>query len=294
MRSTGYTISASLFVCKVLTLSQEFIGSDTKQAQSNYFGKGNTTTYDRMEYHPVNIEDFHDYAIEWTPETVQWSIDGKVVRTLYPSQVKGDFYPQTPMQIKIGPWAGGDPKNQPGVVKWAQGPTDFEKGPFDMVVKSITIQDYSTGSYYYYSDKSGSASSIRSEGGKIMVGPSNDPPKSLDNDSPQSTHMPITTPRSPTSASGTEQGTTNNTKTTPLPTTTTYLSPPPTETSNSIHYASEPAGAGDATSTPQTSAPSGSSLPLETDGAGMGTYGVRLGVPVIMAIAGVVGMGLFL
>ena len=242
----------------------------------------------------MNINDFHDYAIEWTPKSVQWSIDGNVVRTLFPSQVKGDFYPQTPMQIKIGPWSGGDSKNQPGVIKWAQGPTDYRKGPFDMIVKSITIQDYSTGSYYYYSDKSGSASSIRSEGGKIMVGPSNGPPKFLDNDPPQSTHIPTTAPRSSTSTSRTELGTTNNTKTAPLPTTTTYLSSPPTESSNSIHYTSEPAGTGDATGTPKTNAPSSSSLPLENDGAGTDTYGMRLGVPAIMAIAGVVGMGLFL
>ena len=217
------------------------------------------------------------------------------------------------MQVKIGPWSGGDPKNEKGVIKWAQGPTDYSKGPFDMIIKSITIQDYSTGSYYYYSDNSGSDTSIRSEGGKIMVGPSDDPPNIQNNIPVQSTNIPIpiATPRAPsnsglisstttstkptTSACGTKQEeTTNNMKTAPLPTTTTYLSSLPTGSSNFTYGTSEPAGVGDATGFLKTSAPSGTSYPLEVDGAGMDTFGMRFSIPVIMAIAGVVGMGLVL
>lgn len=295
----------------MLTSSQEFIGSDTGRAQTNYFGKGNTETYDRVQFVTVNIQEFHTYGVEWTPQFVKWSIDGNVVRTLTPDQVKGDFYPQTPMQIKIGPWSGGDSKNAPGVIQWAQGPTDYSKGPFDMVIKSIIAHDYSTGSYYYYSDQSGSASSIRSDGGKIMVGPSNQPPNLLKDNPPQSSNIPITTPRAPsnsglisstttstnpiTSPRGIEQETTNNTKTAPSPTTTICLSSLSTESSSFTYYTSETAGAGNATgSVKKTSAPSGTSYPLEIHGTGTNTFGMRFGVPVIMAIAGVVGMGLVL
>ena len=31
----------------------EMIGSQTNQVQGNYFGKGNTTTYDRGQFHPT-------------------------------------------------------------------------------------------------------------------------------------------------------------------------------------------------------------------------------------------------
>jgi len=178
----------------------EWIGSDVGQAQSNYFGKGNTETYDRGAFHPVNHQEFHDYGIEWTPEFVKWSIDGTVVRTLTPDQVKGDFYPQTPMQIKIGSWSGGDPGNSPGVIDWAKGPTDYSKGPFDMVVKSIKIQDYSTGEYYYYSDHSGSAASIKSQGGTIMSGPSDHAPNDVEDIPDQPTDIPTTTPRAPSNS----------------------------------------------------------------------------------------------
>lgn len=208
-------VSSLVLLSDVLDeIDWEWIGSDVGQAQSNYFGKGNTQTYDRGAFHPVNHQKFHDYGIEWTPQSVKWSIDGTVVRTLTPDQVKGDFYPQTPMQIKIGSWSGGDPGNSPGVIKWAQGPTDYTKGPFDMVVKSVKIQDYSTGTYYYYSDHSGSAASIRSEGGEIMNGPSNNPGNDV-SDLPQlptktPTTTPTTTPRAPSNSGRISSTTTKN------------------------------------------------------------------------------------
>ncbi|KAI5797941.1 concanavalin A-like lectin/glucanase domain-containing protein, partial [Peziza echinospora] len=183
----------------------EWIGSDVGQAQTNYFGKGNTETYDRGAYHPVNHQEFHDYGIEWTPEFVKWSIDGVVVRTLTPSQVKGDFFPQSPMQIKLGSWSGGDPANDPGVIQWSQGPTNYKAGPFHMIVKSIDVHDYSTGNNYYYSDKSGSAASIRSDTGKINVGPGNVTPGDPEKEKPKTT----TTSASPTSTSGSNNNNNN-------------------------------------------------------------------------------------
>lgn len=54
--------------------------------------------------------------MDWTAEKLDWTIDGKVVRTLTPAMVKGDFYPQTPMAARIGIWAGGDSGNDQGVI----------------------------------------------------------------------------------------------------------------------------------------------------------------------------------
>lgn len=211
-------VSSLVLLSDVLDeIDWEWIGSDINQAQSNYFGKGNTKTYDRGAFHPVKHQEFHDYGIEWTPQFIKWSIDGTVVRTLTPDQVKGDFYPQTPMQIKVGSWSGGDPKNAKGVIEWAQGPTDYSKGPFDMIVKSIKIQDYSTGKYYYYSDRTGSSASIRSEGGKIMNGPSNKSPNNV-SDLPQlpttTPIIPTPTPRTPSSRGDIRSATTKNHPTT--------------------------------------------------------------------------------
>lgn len=149
----------------------EWVGVETTQAQSNYFGKGNTESYDRGAFHPVDGQaSFHKYGIEWTAEKTDWLIDDVVVRTLYPAQSKG-FYPQTPCQLRLGSWAAGDPSNDPGVISWSGGPTDYSKGPFDMIVKDIWVQDYSSGTEYVYTDKSGSWQSIQAVNGKVGAGP---------------------------------------------------------------------------------------------------------------------------
>ncbi|KAI4117636.1 MAG: hypothetical protein LQ345_002174 [Seirophora villosa] len=150
----------------------EWLGGDSSQVQSNYFGKGQTTTYNRGAYHPDpnNQAAFHTYAIDWTADQIAWQIDGKTVRTLSPDAAQGQ-YPQTPMMIKIGAWSGGDPANAPGTISWATGgaggTTDYTSGPYSMVVKSIAVTDYSTGTQYSYSGTSGTWQSIQSEGGKI-------------------------------------------------------------------------------------------------------------------------------
>ncbi|KAF3907919.1 Beta-glucanase [Orbilia brochopaga] len=147
----------------------EWIGSKNNQAQSNYFGKGNTEQYNRGGFHDVATADtaFHKYTIDWTQTMITWSIDDKVVRTLTPAQSadlygSNNFYPQTPMQIKIGAWAAGDPSNAKGTVEWADGPINYGQGPFDMVIQSLTLTDYSAGATEYcYGDKSGSWGSIK-------------------------------------------------------------------------------------------------------------------------------------
>lgn len=167
-------VSSVVFQSDVLDeIDWEWLGGNANEVQSNYFGKGDTSSYDRGAFHPVaNHLESHTYSVEWTAQSIKWSIDGNVVRTLTPDQVSGgDLYPQTPMQIKLGIWAGGDPDNSEGTILWAGGETDYSKAPFDMVVEKVTIQDYSKGKYYVYSDKSGSAASIVADDGKIGEAP---------------------------------------------------------------------------------------------------------------------------
>ena len=147
----------------------EWIGSKPLEAQSNYFGKGNTETYNRGATHPVSdaVNNFHTFSIDWTREKITWYIDNVAVRTLTPADSNtlygsNNYYPQTPMQIKIGAWAAGDPSNAKGVIEWADGPIDYSQAPFEMVIKSITLTDYTKGATEYcYGDKSGSWDSIK-------------------------------------------------------------------------------------------------------------------------------------
>jgi beta-glucanase (GH16 family) len=144
----------------------EFKGGDPDHAQTNYFGKGrNGTGNDNGMTHNVTggvQADYHNYTNIWTKDKLEWWIDGSLVRTLLPADANNtNNYPQTPMSLRIGIWAGGDSSQAPGTIEWAGGATDYTKGPYTMYVKSAAVEDYSTGKEYYYSDKSGSSTSIK-------------------------------------------------------------------------------------------------------------------------------------
>ncbi|QPH01692.1 hypothetical protein C2857_005895 [Epichloe festucae Fl1] len=148
----------------------EWLGSNPDEMQSNYFGKGQTTTYNRGQFHavPGTQARWIKYVVDWTKDRIVWMADGKVVRELRASDAEKDRFPQTPMHVKFGSWAGGDPAtNAPGTVQWARGPTDYSKGPFSMTVQAVLIADYSTGRQYRYRDTSGSWESVEAVGGAV-------------------------------------------------------------------------------------------------------------------------------
>ncbi|KAI0540567.1 concanavalin A-like lectin/glucanase domain-containing protein [Xylaria digitata] len=126
----------------------EWIGSDTAQVQTNYFGKGDDSTFDRGGYSPVSNPQTttHTYTIDWTKDYVHWIIDGNLVRELKYADAKGGTrFPQTPAQIKLGAWVAGSSTAPEGTVEWAGGLADFSKGPFTAYYKKVTIQDYAGG-----------------------------------------------------------------------------------------------------------------------------------------------------
>ena len=144
----------------------EFLGSKP-DLMTNYYGKGNKTQALPSRGNNYNIsapqDDYHNYTIDWTKEYIHWYVDDKMVRELKYADAdvgsNGTNYPQTPCNIRIGMWAGGDKsKNEDGVVEWAGGATDFSKGPFSMIVHSVYAEDYHTAKTYTWKnmDKSGS------------------------------------------------------------------------------------------------------------------------------------------
>lgn len=153
----------------------EWVGGDRANVQTNFFGKGNTTTYDRGGFSPVAdpMAEFHKYTIDWTAESLKWLIDDVLVRTVSYGDalaLGGKNYPQTPMQVKMGSWIGcpsqaaaDDPKTK-WTCQWAGGPVDLSS-PRIMYVKSVTVEDYGCAEEYSYGDMSGSFESIVSTGG---------------------------------------------------------------------------------------------------------------------------------
>ncbi|KAJ6144544.1 hypothetical protein N7470_008439 [Penicillium chermesinum] len=119
----------------------EQISTYPTSIQTDYFGKGNTTAYDRDTTVPViNPEtEFHTYSLDWTPSRINWLLDGEV----------------------IGIWAGGDPSNGEGTIEWAGGVTDYSAAPFTMYVESVNVTNYYPASSYTYTDKTGAYTSIK-------------------------------------------------------------------------------------------------------------------------------------
>jgi len=189
----------------------ELFGGDEYEWQSNYFVQGNTSTYDRGGYHSINpspLTNYHKYAINWTKDSLDWIVDGSVIRSLHITNSQG--YPQSPMRIYAGIWAGGDPSNEEGTILWAGGETDYSQAPFTMHIKSITAIDYSTGSEYSYSDQSGYWQSIDAKDGEVngrYSDAQSDVNKAVNGDSIEnsgSSDSPSTTQSSSESSSTTE------------------------------------------------------------------------------------------
>ncbi len=146
---------------------QEWLGGSPNEVQTNYFSKGDTSTYDRGGHHPVDdaIGGFHTYTIDWTKDSLTWSIDGNVVRVLtYEDAKGGTIYPQSPMQVKLGSWVAGRSDAPEGTVQWAGGLANFDNGPSVAYYKRVSVVDYQGGEKgakaYIYSDRSGTWESI--------------------------------------------------------------------------------------------------------------------------------------
>ncbi|KAF8462544.1 cell wall glucanase [Kalaharituber pfeilii] len=134
----------------------EWIGVDLNQVQTNYYFQGitdytnggNTTVEGSSTY-----DEYHTYEIDWTPETITWSVDGKVGRVKHKKdtwneKTKQFHFPQTPSRVQLSLWPGGLASNAPGTIEWAGGLIDWEHpdvkeaGYYYATVKELTIQCY--------------------------------------------------------------------------------------------------------------------------------------------------------
>ncbi|KAF3218397.1 hypothetical protein TWF679_000925 [Orbilia oligospora] len=273
-------VSSLVFQSDVLDeIDVEFIGNQPGNVQTNIFSKGNQDVhiYGANTAVADTVGVFHKYTVDWTPQQITWSIDGNVVRVLSRAELGEVVYPQTPMQIKFGPWAAGDPSNAPGTIEWAGGPIDYSLAPFDMVVASLSITDYSTGATKYrYKDTSGSAASIEVTGGGIV----NPPPQQETTSITTSSKPP---PPKPTTTSSEEEETTTSveeTSTSYRPTKSTFsvettrasTSSEPTERSGETTFA-----------TVISTQSSGVRLPTNSDVPSSGSS-IRTASPLVIAI----------
>ncbi|KAG8352576.1 hypothetical protein FVEN_g9417 [Fusarium venenatum] len=141
----------------------EFLGGRDAETQTNFYAKGSTDNTQSLTFPVENTQsEFHNYTVHWTQESCAWYINGVSVRTLNFAEARGgENYPQTPMRVKLGIWAGGDvDDNAEGTVEWAGGETDFSKIPFTMTVQKVKVENLNPAESYSYGDRSGSYKSI--------------------------------------------------------------------------------------------------------------------------------------
>jgi len=158
----------------------EFTGSNDAAVQTNFFGKGNTTLYNREQDIAVanSLTSVHKYTIVWTKDQITWMVDDNAAtaRTLPYNGGSADLtnggynYPQTPMQVKLGNWVGCPTAEcfndatcpTHGTCQWVKGYYgQTVAGPYVMSITNITISDYSCGTEYGFGDMSGMFSSIQ-------------------------------------------------------------------------------------------------------------------------------------
>jgi hypothetical protein len=98
-------------------------------------------------------ETYHDYTIDWSPDQIQWSVDGQVGRTLKRSDTWNATanryaYPQTPARVELSIWPGGLSTNAEGTIEWAGGKIDWNSplmqpnGYYYAEVRSVDMECY--------------------------------------------------------------------------------------------------------------------------------------------------------
>lgn len=96
---------------------------------------------------------YHTYEVDWTPDTVTWSVDGQVGRVLKKSDTWNETcncynYPQTPARVQLSLWPGGLSTNAAGTIAWAGGEIDWnsqdikDNGYYYVTFKEVKIECY--------------------------------------------------------------------------------------------------------------------------------------------------------
>ncbi|KLU90999.1 hypothetical protein MAPG_09524 [Magnaporthiopsis poae ATCC 64411] len=174
-------------------------GQDQGLVQTNVPARGGVTgNNDRRIWEAVDNPQgsVHTYSIDWTPEKIDWLIDGNLVNTRLAADADrdGEPFPQTPSRVQFGVWAGGDPSNGPGVVDWAGGQTDTQDGPYAAYLRKVSITNYNPAGTYEYAENPDGTMSVRPINSPSRGGPGD--AQSLGTNNPSRQPLLVGLPRS--------------------------------------------------------------------------------------------------
>lgn len=122
---------------------------------------------------------YHDYEIRWTPDKIEWWVDGKMGRSLdkkdtWNATSKNFMFPQTPSRVQLSLWPGGKDTNAEGTIAWAGGPIDWnspdikQSGYYYASFSDVEIECYNaktapgtnSGKSYWYNNVAGTNNTI--------------------------------------------------------------------------------------------------------------------------------------
>lgn len=135
------------------------------------------------------FDDWHTYEIDWTPEQVQWIVDGEVKRTLMKSDTFNETanryqFPQTPARLQMSLWPAGQASNAEGTIDWAGGVIDWDsedikdKGYYYATIGQVDVQCYTppsgttqTGNTsYLYTNEAAMQANVEIVGNSTVLG----------------------------------------------------------------------------------------------------------------------------
>ncbi|RDW66099.1 hypothetical protein BP6252_09734 [Coleophoma cylindrospora] len=161
-------------------IDYEFIGADLQTAQTNYYFQG-ITNYGNSGNISLSdtFDNYHTYEIDWTPDKITWSVDGKVGRTKNRADTWNATsnqwgFPQTPARVQLSIWPGGLATNAQGTIDWAGGAInwnseDIQSHGYDYAMfQSVTVDCYNatkapgtnTGVSYTYNNFAGTNDTV--------------------------------------------------------------------------------------------------------------------------------------
>lgn len=135
-------------------IDYEWVGVDLETSQTNYYWNGIPDyTHGGNITNSNTYSDWHTYTIDWTPDSITWSVDGQVGRVKKKSETynatSGVFeFPQTPSRVQLSLWPGGLASNGKGTIDWAgglikwDGPDIQNSGYYYAQVREVTVECY--------------------------------------------------------------------------------------------------------------------------------------------------------
>ncbi|KAI0399166.1 glycoside hydrolase family 16 protein [Xylaria palmicola] len=138
-------------------IDYEWVGTELDIAQTNFYFQGipNYSNSGNITSLSNTNTEWHEYEIRWTPDKIEWYVDGKLGRT----QLKSDTwnktsnqweFPQTPARVQLSVWPGGAATNGKGTIDWAGGPIDWDSDTikkdkyYYATVGEVSIECYQT------------------------------------------------------------------------------------------------------------------------------------------------------